>query len=42
MDASSPSTTKLLHQTRLRKYFATANEGNELTTVVEPNTKTCK
>jgi len=42
MDASSPSVSKLLHQTQLRKYFATANGGHELTTVVESNTKTCE
>jgi hypothetical protein len=42
MDASSPSISKLLHQTQLRKYFATANGGHELTTVVESNTKTCE
>ena len=41
MDASSPSTSKLLHQSQLKKYFATANNGHELTTVVEPNSKAC-
>jgi hypothetical protein len=41
MDASSPSTSKVLHQTQLRNYFTTANNGHELTTVVESNTKTC-
>ncbi|CAF1230366.1 unnamed protein product [Rotaria sordida] len=40
MDASSPATSKVLHQTQLRKYFVAANDGHELTTVVEPNTKT--
>ncbi|CAF1184035.1 unnamed protein product [Adineta steineri] len=39
MDASSPSTSKLLHQSQLKKYFTQANNGHELTTVVEPNTK---
>ncbi len=41
MDASSPSTSKILHQSQLKKYFARANNGNEITTVVESNTKTC-
>lgn len=42
MDASSPSTSKLLHQTQLRKYFTAANGGHDLTTVVEPNSKNRK
>ena len=41
MDASSPSTSKVLHQTQLRKYFV-ANNGHEITTVVEQNTKSCQ
>lgn len=39
MDASSPSTTKILHQTQLKKYFLQANNGHELTTVLEPTSK---
>ncbi len=41
MDASSPSTTKVLHKAQLRKYFV-ANNGHEITTVVEQNTKSCQ
>lgn len=41
MDASSPATSKVLHQSQLKKYFTKANGGHELTTVVEPSSKTC-
>lgn len=41
MDASSPSQSKLLHQSQLKKYFARANNGHELTTLVESKSKAC-
>ncbi|CAF4576041.1 unnamed protein product [Rotaria socialis] len=40
MDASSPATSKALHQTQLKKYFVAANDGHELTTLVESSKKT--
>jgi len=35
MDASSPATSKVLHQTQLKRYFVNANDGHEMTTVCE-------
>ncbi len=42
MNASSPSTSKILHQTQLKQYFIAANNGHELTTVVDSNAKICE